>query len=207
MNFPDHNTINRFRSVRLKDSLRNIFEEVVQLLAAYGLLSIEEVYTDGTKIEVNANKYTSLRKKAIATNKEKMKKQLTEIWQYAQSVATVEDNLPKPPDFASIDKEKVQATVDKLFYNKDKDCYTCPMGQPMNFIGEVTRKTSTGFEQKLKRYQAKNCSTCPLNGTCHKSQGNRIIEKNENLQRHKAMAYDLLNSEEGSNIERNYAVI
>jgi transposase len=71
MNFPDHNTINRFREVRLKDALRNIFEEVVQLLASEGLLSIEEIYTDGTKIEANVNKYTFVWKKAIATNKEK----------------------------------------------------------------------------------------------------------------------------------------
>jgi transposase len=360
MNFPDHNTINRFRGVRLKDALRNIFEEVVQLLALEGLLSIEDVYTDGTKLEANANKYTFVWKKAIATNKEKMKKQLTEIWQYAQSVAADEDHLPEPPDFTSIDKDKVQATVNKLnevlstkpvvdkkvkaklqyvtkhyprnlekydaqaailgernsysttdkdatfmrmkddhmkngqlkaaynvqvstsnqyivnytihpnptdtttlaahiaqhetsyqaapkvmtadagygseenyhlleqkaitgyvkygmfdneqndsynnkhpfkadtlFYNKQKDCYTCPMGQAMHFIGEVTRKTSTGFVQTLKRYQAQNCATCPLNGACHKAQGNRIIEINNNLQRHKAIAYTLLNSEEG----------
>jgi hypothetical protein len=71
------------------------------------------------------------------------------------------------------------------------------MGQIMDYIGDITRKTSTGFEQKLKRYQAKNCATCPLNGTCHKLQGNRIIEINENLQRHKTIAYELLNSEEG----------
>jgi hypothetical protein len=114
MNFPDHNTINRFRCVRLKNALRNVFEEVVQLLVVEGLLSIEDVFTDGTKIEANASKYTFVWKKVIATNKEKMKKQLTEIWQYAQSVATVEDNMPEPPDFTSIDKDKVQATVDKL---------------------------------------------------------------------------------------------
>jgi len=79
MNFPDHNTINRFRGVRLKDALRNIFEEVVLLLAHEGLLSIEEVYTDGTKIEANANRYTFVWKKAIQTNKEKMKKQLSDL--------------------------------------------------------------------------------------------------------------------------------
>jgi len=48
-----------------------VFEEVVNLLAHQGLLSIEEVYTDGTKIEDNANKYTFVWKKAIQTNKEK----------------------------------------------------------------------------------------------------------------------------------------
>jgi ketol-acid reductoisomerase len=114
MSYPDHNTINRFRGVRLKDALRKIFEEVVLLLAQEGLLSIEEVYTDGTKIEANANKYTFVWRKAIATNKEKMKKQLAQIWEYAQSVAAAEDDLPDPPDFTTISKEKVKDTVEKL---------------------------------------------------------------------------------------------
>lgn len=114
MSFPDHNTINRFRGARLKHALRSVFEEVVNLLAEEGLLSIEEVYTDGTKIEANANRYTFVWKKAIQTNKEKMKKGLQEIWEYAQGVAKSEDELPEPPDLTDIDGEKVQATVDKL---------------------------------------------------------------------------------------------
>ncbi len=44
MNFSDHNTINIFIGVSLNESLRKIFEEVVQLLATEGLLSIEEIY-------------------------------------------------------------------------------------------------------------------------------------------------------------------
>ncbi len=114
MSYPDHNTINRFRGERLKTSLRKIFNQIVLLLAEQGLLSIEEVFIDGTKIEANANKYTFVWKKAIQTNKEKMKKQLTDIWKYAQGVAKDDDDLPDPPDFTTIDKEKVQATVDTL---------------------------------------------------------------------------------------------
>jgi transposase len=360
MNNPDHNTINRFRGIRLKDTLRHVFEEVVVLLAQEGLLSIEEVYTDGTKIEANANKYTFVWKKAIQTNKEKMKKQLGEIWQYAQHVATQEDDMPPPPDFTDINKEKVKQAVDKLnevladkeqldtkvksklryitkayvdnitkyekqeeilggrnsfsktdpdatfmrmkedhmrngqlkpgynvqvstsnqfivnysihsnptdtttlkghleqfeasfntppkvltadagygseenyklleskeitayvkyglfdkqqndnytskqpfsqdklFYNTEKDCYTCPMGQPMYYIGDATRKTSTGFEQTSRRYQAINCTNCPLNGICHKSKYNRVIEINVRLQAYKQRAHEILNSEEG----------
>jgi transposase len=114
MSKPDHNTINRFRGVRLKHALRSVFEEVVKYLAAEGLLSIEEVYTDGTKIEANANKYTFVWKKAIQTNKEKMKKQLAEIWDYAQSVATVEDLLPEPPTAKIVSTESIKAAVEKL---------------------------------------------------------------------------------------------
>lgn len=363
MSYPDHNTINRFRGVRLKEALRNVFEQVVLLLAEEGLLSIEEIFVDGTKIEANANKYTFVWKKAIATNKEKMKKQLGQIWEYAQSVASKEDELPDPPDFTEINTEKVQSTVDKLnevlgsrknidkkvkaklrritkeypaniakyerqeavlgdrnsfsktdidatfmrlkedhmkngqlkpaynvqvstsnqfivnytihpnptdtttltdhiaqheasfksspkvvtadagygsqenytllegkkiaayvkyglfdkqqnenynakrpfsadklFYNPKKDCYICPMGQQMDYIGDSKRKTSTGFEQTSRMYQAKNCYGCPLNGACHKSKGNRIIEINVELERQKKKAYELLNSPEG--IER-----
>ncbi|MDQ6481211.1 transposase, partial [Dyadobacter sp. LHD-138] len=86
MSYPDHNTINRFRGIRLKEALRSVFEEVVLLLAQEGLLSIEEICIDSTKIEANANRYTFVWRKAIATNKEKMKQQLKHIWEYAQSV-------------------------------------------------------------------------------------------------------------------------
>ena len=360
MSYPDHNTINRFRGVRLKDTLRTIFEQVVLLLAQEGLLSIEEVYTDGTKIEANANKYTFVWKRGIASHKEKMKKQLSQIWEYAQSVAASEDNLPDPPDFTNINKEKVQETVDtlnqvlsgkenidkkmkaklgyvinkypvsiaryeqqeailgqrnsysktdidatfmrlkedhmkngqlkpaynvqistsnqfivnysihsdttdtntlaphieqheksygiapksltadagygseenytlleqkktlafvkynlfdkrqnrnynskqpfsadKLYYNPTYDHYICPMGQKMSYIGTRTRKTTTGFAQQSRLYQAINCKGCPLNGSCHKSQGNRVIQINENLERLKQQAEELLKSEEG----------
>jgi transposase len=115
MNRPDHNTINRFRGIRLKNALRNIFEEVVSLLAKEGLLSIENVYVDGTKIEANANKYTFVWKRAIQTNKEKMRAQLADIWEYAQQVAKDEDDLPpEPPTKEKIDSESVKATVEKL---------------------------------------------------------------------------------------------
>ena len=58
MQYPDHNTINRFRSDRLKDVLKEVFGQVVQLLIESGHVNLNEVYLDGTKIEANANRYT-----------------------------------------------------------------------------------------------------------------------------------------------------
>ena len=93
--------------------------------------------------------------------------------------------------------DKKPFSVDKLHYNSLQDCYICPMGQEMNYIGTFKQKTSTGFEQEIKKYQAKNCTNCPLNGACHKSQGNRIIQVNEKLETYKDQAYELLNSDVG----------
>ena len=114
MNTPDHNTINRFRSDRLKEVLRQVFTQVVLLLAEEGLLNIKSLYTDGTKIEANANRYTFVWGKAIRTSKERIKKQLDELWQYAQNVAASELPDRDPTDFDKIDAEKVEQTIKKI---------------------------------------------------------------------------------------------
>lgn len=360
MSTPDHNTINRFRGERLKEPLKKIFTQVVQLLAAEGLLSLKELYTDGTKIEANANRYTFVWGNAIKTNKEKMKLHLDELWKYAQGVAASELDDTDPDGFDKIDKQKVEQTIaqidaalkdkpvnkqikqklsyakkhwpaaldryeqqekilgehrksysktdtdatfmrmkedhmkngqlkpgynlqvstnnqyithysihqattdsttfpghlndfigqhqitpdtitadagygseenyqylkgenitayvkhnqfdreqdqaiqnkraftaDKLYYNIEQDYYVCPMGQHMQNTGTYNKVTTTGFIQTVTKYQAKNCSTCPLNGTCHKSKGDRIIEINHQLNELRQQANQRLLSEEG----------
>jgi transposase len=360
MSTPDHNTINRFRGQRLQQVLEPIFTQVVLLLVEEGLLSLRDVYTDGTKIEANANRYTFVWGNAIKTNKEKIKKQLGELWQYAKKVAASELDDTDPSGFDKIDAEKVAQTIDninealrdkevnkkvkqklgyakkhwpaalgkyaaqekimgeerssysktdtdatfmrmkedhmkngqlkpaynvqistnnqfithvsihqkttdtntliphtqqhkdnygqapenitadagygseenynhleqegitafvkhshfdrnqnktiknkkpfspeKLYYNKEKDCYICPIGQHMQIIGTLTKKTTTGFTQTIHRYQATNCEGCPLRGVCHNAKGNRVIEINHNLNRLKQKADELLLSEEG----------
>ena len=110
----DHNTIARFRSKKLKTIFKDIFKQVVLLLAQEGLVTLKEIFTDGTKIESMAGKYTFVWGKAIKTRKEKMSKQLEELWEYAQSIADQEDQDPTPPDFKKIDKEKVEKTAAKI---------------------------------------------------------------------------------------------
>ena len=360
MQQPDHNTINTFRGKRLQDALKNIFTQVVELLIEEGVLSIKDINVDGTKIEANANRYTFVWGNAIKTSKEKIKKQLEELWQYTQKLAAEESVQPTPPDFTTITKEKVAAAIEKieqalqdketvskqvkqklnyaknkwpealagyeqqekildgrnsysktdndatfmrmkddhmkngqlkaaynvqistadqyivdysihpnatdtttfikhieqhkatynqnpdsitadagygseenlqyvedkaiegyikhpgfdkqqsakhskkhpfaaynLHYNKEKDCFYCPMGQAMHYIHTYKRTTSTGFKQTIKQYQAQNCNGCPLRGVCHQSAHNRIIEVNHNLMRHKAIAKEKLNTEGG----------
>lgn len=360
----DHNTIARFRSRKLKTIFKDIFKQVVLLLADEGLISLREVFTDGTKIESIAGRYTFVWGNAIKTRKEKMVDQLEQMWQYAQSIAEEEDQDPTPPDFKTIDREKIERTAkeierivgknpkastrakaklryiknnfaqnldkydgqedilkgrgsysktdpdatfmrmkddhmqngqlkpaynvqvssesqfvvhytlhqttndlntlrphlntfediyhflpeqltadagygseenydfleeknietfvkystfdreqgilkskrkkmnedfhrDKLYYNGEKDVYICPMGQKMDKISSKNRKTKNGFAQTTSLYQAQNCSGCPLRGACHKSQGNRIIERNHNLERHKNSVRENLLSEIG----------
>lgn len=114
MSTPDHNTINRFRGDKLRKPLKEIFTQVVHLLAAEGLLSLKELYTDGTKIEANANRYTFVWGNAIKTNKEKMKQQLDELWKYAQSIARAENDDTDPTDFTTVTKENMEAAIAQI---------------------------------------------------------------------------------------------
>jgi len=87
MNRPDHNTLNRFRSERLKGELKDIFAQIVVYLGKEGLVSLQTVFTDGTKIEANANRYTFVWGKAIKKNEERIESQLEELWNYTQEIA------------------------------------------------------------------------------------------------------------------------
>jgi transposase len=114
MSKPDHHTINRFRSERLKEVLREIFSQVVTMLVEAGQLNIKEIYLDGTKLEANANKYTFVWGKAIKKNKERIKEQIKELWEYTQKIAE-EEKLDKTEiEFEEIDSEKVKETIEKI---------------------------------------------------------------------------------------------
>lgn len=96
-------------------------------------------------------------------------------------------------------KEKSKPTfhVDNLYYNKEENCYYCPMGQKMKFIGNHIEKTEAGYERTISKYQAQNCQGCPIRGVCHKSQYNRTIETSHRLNELKNLARERLLSEKG----------
>ena len=356
---PDHNTINDFRGKRLKEHLQQIFSQVVVLLAEAGVLSLKEITLDGTKLEANANRYTFVWGKAIKTSRERIEKQLNELWKYVEEVYQDEEQTPNKPEFKEINPESVSRAVeeinealktkeikpkvkqklnyarknwgkklseyeekeellagrnsysktdreatfmrmkddhmqngqlkpgynvqasttghylvnyslgqttadtnllkshlenhqlnygnlpenittdagygseenyqylaekeitafvkynyfekeqtsrkhrqnpflaDNLYYNEERDTYYCPLGQPMKNIGTKQRTTANGYRQNLKRYQAQNCQNCPMRSGCHQGKGNRIIERNQNLNQHRQQAKELLESEIG----------
>lgn len=358
MQKPDHNTINNFRGKRLQPVLKSLFTEIVFILNREGILSLKDIYTDGTKIEANANKFTFVWAKGVQSRKEKMLERINELWDYAVSISKQEllETRPQTPEELTpervagiveelnkyintsnadskkkaqlkrvkknypemLDKYRLQeeylggrnsfsktdndatfmrmkddhmgngqlkpcynwqistsnqfivnytvhqtagdtttliehmndfcsnygfmpseltadagygseenyifaeqnnieafikynyfhkeqkaafkddiSKVENLYYDKEKDCFYCPMGQPMVKISTQIIKTSTGHEQEISFYRAKNCIGCPLRGACHKGAGNRQIQVNHNLRRLREQAKRRLKSEEG----------
>jgi transposase len=147
MQQPDHNTINRYRTERLKDTLKLIFGQVVELLSKSGHLSLKEVYTDGTKIEANANRYSFVWGNSIKYNKGKMEAQLQELWEYSQSIAQEELKDIAPIDFKEISPEELKKTVEKIHeVLKKKTMSSAKVKQKLNYIKRV-------WGTNLKKYK------------------------------------------------------
>ena len=114
MEKPDHNTINRFRSERMKEVIQEVFSQVVLMLVDSGHIDLQRVYTDGTKIEANANRYTFVWGNSIKNNKQRIKEQLEELWAYTQEIASEELKGTAPVNFTSINPETVRQTIEQI---------------------------------------------------------------------------------------------
>ena len=157
MQQPDHNTINRFRGERLKDVLKTIFAQVVELLSQSGHLSLKEVYTDGTKIEANANRYTFVWGNSIKYNKQKMESQLKELWSYAEQVAQEEMKDAQPITFNEISPEALEETITKIQeVLKEKQDVPKKVKQKLNYMKREWPKNVAKYAQQEAILQGRN---------------------------------------------------
>ena len=146
-------------------------------------------------LEEHANNYQQKPKVAIADAGYGSEQNYEYLAQIEATAYVKYSSFNKDQHPSKVDKKPF--AVDKLHYNKQKNEYICPMGQAMHHIGTCTQKTEAGYTRILDKYQAKNCSKCPLNGVCHRSKGNRIIEVSHRGNELKQQAYENLTSEQG----------
>ncbi|WP_370901608.1 IS1182 family transposase [Chryseobacterium gossypii] len=146
MNRPDHNTLNRFRSERLKGELKDIFAQIVMYLEKEGLVSLQTIFTDGTKIEANANRYTFVWGKSIKKNKERIESQLEDLWNYTQQIAKEEIQDTSEVVFKSMDKEKIKSVIERIDSTLKKKKICPKVRQKINYAKK-------NWPDNLEKYQ------------------------------------------------------
>ncbi len=156
MSRPDHNTLARFRTERLKNDLKMIFAQVVELLVAEGLVSIKELYTDGTKIEASANRYSFVWGKSIKRSKERISKQLKELWDYTQKLAEEELADTAQASFDQIDPEKLEQTIEKIDKALSGKQVSKKVKQKLNYAKKNWPGKLREYEQKQAVLQGRN---------------------------------------------------
>lgn len=109
---PDFRTINEFRSKILKEQIKNLFKQTVEMLIELGYVSLETQYIDGTKIEASSNRYTFVWRKTVEKNQakllEKVNRILADIEAHIQADNQVqnEEVIPQQMDLEAL-KNKI----------------------------------------------------------------------------------------------------
>ena len=78
---PDHNTIARFRTGKLKGVVDDLFNQTIVKLHSLGQIDYENIFIDGTKIESAANKYTFVWKKSISKFEIKLESKIIKLFE------------------------------------------------------------------------------------------------------------------------------
>jgi len=117
--FPDFRTINHFRGKRLNGQIEDVFRQVVLLLAESGVISLKEVFTDGTKIESAANRYTFVWKGSIEKNKQRLEEKIQNVLaEINQAIESDNTDKEETPDVSTLSTEelndKIQSINEKL---------------------------------------------------------------------------------------------
>lgn len=119
MQRPNFRTINNFR-LRLKDEIDTLFKSQVSLLLELGLISLEEVFTDGTKLEANANRYTFVWAKSVAKYKARLEDQVEKILKQIDQINEVESTTEDKEE-VKIDSELLAKKIKQLNDQLEKE--------------------------------------------------------------------------------------
>lgn len=114
MQRPDHNTLSRFRSGKLKPHIKTIFFRIVRFLIAEDQVDLSVTFTDGTKVESKANKYTFVWGKRIKKAKENIEKRIEELWDYAEKQSAEELKDQRPSSFKPVSTEQVKNIAQQI---------------------------------------------------------------------------------------------
>lgn len=78
---PDHNTLARFRTGRLKAAVEDLFYQYTRKLDEMGETNHDNVFIDGTKMESCANRYTFVWRGSVEKNLARLREQVREAFQ------------------------------------------------------------------------------------------------------------------------------
>ena len=108
-----HNTVNRFRSARIRPVFEQVFTGVVLLLADAGMVDLDTYFLDGTKIEANAGKFTFVWGKSTDRYAERLRAKVHAHLEAIDELNDEEEALaPEEPE--AIDAERIRQAAEEI---------------------------------------------------------------------------------------------
>ena len=119
-NHPDFRTINDFRGKRLSETIQEVFAKLILYLASRGYINLTHYFTDGTKIEANANKYSYVWKKSTNRYQQGVIEKVNELFKEIDRLNEEEDreygdkNLEEMGEGKEINSEELEELAKEL---------------------------------------------------------------------------------------------
>lgn len=109
----DHNTVNRFRSERIRPVFEDVFSEVIAVLAKAGYVTLDTYFLDGTKIEANANKFTFVWKKSTDRYQDALRRKVHAHLEAIDEMDDEEEALA-PGDPSEVDADAIRDAAGRI---------------------------------------------------------------------------------------------
>jgi transposase len=118
-NRPDFRTLNLFRSGILKETIEELFKQLLLFLVDHGLIKIENYFTDGTTFSADANKHKMVWKKNAERYKQLAEEKCRALFKEIDALNEAEENQYGEQDLEEmgkqpIDHQGVAQQVEKL---------------------------------------------------------------------------------------------
>lgn len=142
---PDFRTINDFRGKILKDSIKNLFAEVVKMLVEMGYVSLDVQYIDGTKIEAKSNKYTFVWRGSVEKHKEKLEAKINSV------LSDIDKSILL--DNQEVNKEELPKKINSEELKEKLSAINKRLKEPSKKIAKELQKLQDEHLPRLERYE------------------------------------------------------
>jgi len=142
---PDFRTINDFRGKKLKNTIQELFAEVIRLLVELGYVSLDIQYIDGTKIESASNRYTFVWRRSVEKYKEKLENKITTI------LADIESSILN--DNQDINHEELPKKIDTEQLRDKLSMINKKLKEPTKAQQKAIQKLQDEHLPKLEKYE------------------------------------------------------
>jgi transposase len=118
-NRPDYRTLNLFRSGILKETIEELFKELLLFLVDHGYVKVDDYFTDGTTFRANANQHKVVWRKNAERYRAMAQEKCQDLFRQIDALNAAEDLQYGDGDLAEmgskpVSKEDLHVEVEKL---------------------------------------------------------------------------------------------
>ena len=115
----------------------------------------------------------------------------------------------KPQNYEKCKKRSFSKDISKrenMFYDEEKDEYTCHNGKQLRPVGITHRTSATGYRSEVTVYECESCEGCEYKPKCTKARGNRKMQVSKTFMEKRQKAYENITSEKGILLRMNRSI-